>query len=76
MAADQGLPLAQQEVGMMYSLWGQGVPHDDVQAYMWMTLASHGMNIGKSRDELAAKMTPEQIAEGERLATQWKPASR
>ena len=76
MAAEQGLPLAQQEVGVMYSLSGQGVPHDDVLAYMWMTLASRGVQIGSLRDKLAARMTPQQIAEGERLAAQWKPSNK
>jgi hypothetical protein len=27
----------------------------------------------KARDELAAKMTPDQIAEAQRLAREWKP---
>jgi TPR repeat protein len=75
MAADQGLPLAQQELGYLYSV-GQGVPRDNVLAYMWTTLASHGMDIGSSRNELAAKMTPQEIAEGERRAAEWKPSGK
>jgi hypothetical protein len=29
--------------------------------------------IRKKRDEVAAKMTPDQIAEAQRLAREWKP---
>lgn len=51
---------------------------DDVQAYMWLHLA--GMNSPdyrelafEIRDRLAAEMTPEQIAEAQALAANWKP---
>jgi len=64
----------------MYSL-GHGVPQNKVLAYMWMTLAS-GRVKKRAQDELAArvtelaaKMTPQEIAEAQRLAKEWKPSS-
>ena len=81
-SADQGNAFAQQALGALYSL-GQGVPEDKVSAYMWMTLASGGMQAGSSRDELAkkmtalaAKMTPQEIAQAQNLARQWKPSGK
>ena len=61
---------------------GQGVVQDYVQAYMWYNLAgSHASNVAGLRDvvinarvKVAAKMTPDQIAEAQRLASDWKPA--
>jgi TPR repeat protein len=54
---------------------GQGVPQDNVQAYMWFTLAGTAGDAAnlKNRDLIAAKMTPDQIAEAQRLAREWKP---
>ena len=56
---------------------GYGVPKDPVLARMWLNLAiSRAPTLSmavKLRDELAAKMTPAQIAEAERLAQQWEP---
>ncbi len=75
-AADQGYAGAQFSLGLMYSE-GQGVPQDDAQAYMWFSLASRAtdseirMRGTKNRDELAAKMTPAQIAEAQRMAREW-----
>jgi hypothetical protein len=37
-------------------------------------LAAQGdLEAANKRDELAAKMTPDQIAEAQRLAREWKP---
>ncbi len=59
---------------------GRGVPQDYVQAHMWLNLAASRFPQGtdrdmavKIRDILAAKMTPAQIAEAQRLAREWKP---
>ena len=78
-AADQGDAVAQNNLGTMYD-HGQGVPQDYAQAHMWYNLAaSHAEDPAtremavKNRDELAAKMTPSQIAEAQRLASEWKP---
>ena len=48
---------------------GLGVPEDIVQAYMWFKLAAaQGYPDGTERMDFAAsRMTPDQIAEAERL---------
>ena len=50
-----------------------GVPQDYVRAHMWYNLAAaQGDENGrKYRDDVAAIMTPEQIAEAQRLAREW-----
>jgi TPR repeat protein len=54
---------------------GDGVLQDYVLAYMWYNLAAaQGAGVAaKDRDRVAARMTPEQIAEAQRLAREWKP---
>jgi uncharacterized protein len=78
-AADQGNTAAQLDLGVMY-LQGKGAPQDHVSAYMWFNLAAAAVpavefpNVAAAyRDEVAAKMTPAQIAEAQRLAREWKP---
>ena len=66
-AAEQGLAKAQNNLGAMYAL-GQGVSRDDVTAYMWFTLAAPA-KADKNQANLQlleSRMTPEQIAEGQR----------
>ncbi len=72
-AAKQGHAYAQCNLGWMYAN-GRGVPQDDEQAHMWFNLAAaQGIEeAGKSRDTLAALMTPTQIAEAQRLTREWK----
>lgn len=76
-AADQGNDLAQRRLGLLYER-GDGVPKDYVQAYMWYKLGA--ANGGKSgaimRDELATRMTSDQLAEAKKLAREWKPKSK
>ena len=78
-AAEQGNAFAQHWLGTLYAT-GRGVPQDYIQAHMWANLAAASMTAeewevsAKLRDELAAKMTPEQIAEAQRLAREWKPS--
>ena len=78
-AADQGDVYAQANLGWLYAS-GQGVAQDDTQALMWSTLAVAGAEDDatrelavKVRDRSAAKMTPAQIAEAQRLARQRFP---
>ena len=78
-AAEQGFVSAQHDLGVMY-LNGQGVTQDYVLAHMWFNLAaSHTSknedreSVVKDRDSVASKMTPEQIAEAQKLAREWKP---
>lgn len=79
-AADQGYAEAQSNLGLMYEL-GQGVPQDFVQAHMWFNLAASRLPASgkvnrelavKNRDAVAAKMTPAQIADAQKLAREWK----
>jgi len=51
-----------------------GVPQDYVQAHMWYNLASAdgGSYASKLRADIARKMTPDQIAEAQALAREWK----
>jgi TPR repeat protein len=79
-AADQGWAQAQSNLGLMYEK-GRGVPQDYVQAHKWMTLVLSGIPASESDqpnqaaaslDRVAAAMTPEQIAEAKRLASEWK----
>jgi TPR repeat protein len=72
-AADQGLAHAQFNLGARY-VQGQGVPQDYVSAHMWLSLsaAQNNNDATKFRDMIAAKMTPAQIAEAQKLAREWK----
>jgi TPR repeat protein len=76
-AANKGLASAQYAMGVHYAQ-GEGVLQDYVQAHMWFSLAAdqgQASNPAASaiRDNIAAtKMTPEQVAEAQRLATEWK----
>ena len=76
-AAEQG------DDGAMFSLsWcyqdGRGVARDLVQAYMWASLADTLEEFEKEMEgrpsqveDLESEMTPEQIAQGQRLAREW-----
>ena len=81
LAADQGDAVAQSYLGIMYAT-GQGVPEDDVQAYKWINLAVSRFpaseketrdNLVRLRDYLRTRMTAAQIAEAQKLASEWKP---
>jgi len=69
LAAEQNDALAQYMLGMMHKN-GKGVPQDYAKAHMWWNLASAQGNIlpRDLRDQLAKEMTPEQIAEAQKLA--------
>jgi len=77
LSAKQGNDLAQRRLGLMYER-GDGVERDYVQAYMWYSLgAAGGANRGAARkDSLTKQMTPEQIAEAQKLAQEWKPKGK
>ena len=78
MAAEQGVARAQRNLGVMY-IEGRGVPQDYVQGHVWMNLAASRLQgedherRAKLRESLAKLMTPEQIAQAQRLAREWKP---
>ncbi|MDA7538297.1 sel1 repeat family protein, partial [Akkermansiaceae bacterium] len=73
-AADQGDAEAQFILGVAYGN-GEGVPEDYIQSYMWINLATaknHDHEDAKKvKVLLSKKMTPEQIAEAQKLSTQW-----
>jgi len=73
-AAEQGDARGAVSLGDLYES-GWGVPKDYVQAHMWFNLASAQGNADarKSRDRIAEKMTPSQIAEAQRLTRLFKP---
>ena len=77
LATDQGSADAQYNLGGMYAT-GQGVQQDYVSAYMWLSLSATLGEQGaiKSRDLVAQRMTPAQIAEAQKLARDWKPATQ
>jgi TPR repeat protein len=72
LAADQGVTPAQIAVGKMYS-GGFGATEDKVQAHMWFSIASAlgDYNATSKRDNLAARMSAEEIAEANSLADSW-----
>ena len=69
LAAEQGVASVQINLGVMYSN-GDSVLQDNVIAHMWYNLASaNGLpDGGKSRDKIAAQMTPADISEVQRRA--------
>ncbi len=73
LAAEQGVADAQFLLGVMYAN-GQGTSQDYVEAMKWFQLAAAQghENARKNRDIAAGRMTPDQIAEAERLAREWK----
>ncbi len=74
MAAELGRVDAQTSLGFMYAD-GRGVLQDYVQAHKWLNLAAaQGHETAKQNRDLAAeRMTPDQIAEAQRLAREWQP---
>ncbi len=68
-AAEQGVPDAQSNLGLMYKK-GQGVIQDNLYAHMWLNIAASNGNatVIKNRDIVAMKMTKEYLAEAHKLA--------
>jgi TPR repeat protein len=78
-AAEKGWPGAQQTLGLCYSK-GKGVETNFVQAYKWLALAAAKDN--QNSDEIKVNlssverfMTPEQIAEAQKLAQEFVPGA-
>jgi uncharacterized protein len=73
-AAEQGLVAAQYSLGLMYAR-GEGVAEDNVEAYKWLMLAARGNNRDiREADVVRRKLSPEQVAEAEKRAREFKPA--
>jgi TPR repeat protein len=72
--AAHGDASAQFNLGLMYYT-GRGVPQDSVEAYLWFDLVAataphpdRRQLAVEARDYVAARMTPAQIAEAQKLA--------
>ena len=77
-AAEQGDAGAQGTLGVLYSM-GQGVPHDDVEAYYWLELAASvpGPNQEKyaaNRQMVGTHITADELEAVEDRVAQWKAA--
>ncbi len=79
LAAEQGDAYGQLYLGNMYAK-GKGITQDYVQAHMWANLAAAQLQPGLDgdravniRDDAEKHMTPDQVAEAQRLAREWKP---
>lgn len=76
-AAEQGDGDSQLALGDLYEK-GRGVPQDFVTAHVWYNLAA-AVGIPRAdsyRDSIAGHMTPQQVAEAQKLAATWKPKSK
>jgi uncharacterized protein len=76
-AAEQGFGPAQNTLGLCYTK-GTGVPKDYLQAYRWLNLAAAqgGALADDARVSLVSAeryLTPEQVAEAQRLTREFKP---
>ena len=76
-AAEKGHAEGQAALGMMLALGKTGEP-DFIQATKWFTLASNAgdESAKQAQAELAKKMNPSQIAEGQKLAETWIAAHK
>ncbi len=72
-AAEGGNVIAKVNLGVMRENGFPGVPLNVVLAHMWFNLAAAqgSADAANFRDELASDMSPEQVAEAQRLAKEW-----
>ena len=72
LAAQQGNVRAYLSLAGMYEK-GEGIPQDNVQAYMWYDVAQLRGNesAARYRDKVARRMTQDQKAEAQRLVREW-----
>jgi hypothetical protein len=72
-AAEQGYSKAQYNLGFMYAN-GRGIAEDYILAYMWANLAAgQGVDSETLKKDLNEVMTRAQIAEAQRLSSEWSP---
>jgi len=74
-AAQQGYAKAQSVIAARYLLGVDGLKRDYVQAYLWSNLAAAQgyKDAAETRVYASNYMTPEQVAEAQRLSREWKP---
>jgi len=73
LAAVQGAAPSQHVLGTLY-LIGRGVAQDYIKSYLWLHIAAKDGSVqeaAKSRDLVAAKMTPVQIAQAKELTSRF-----
>ena len=77
LAANQGVPQAQLVLGAAYAV-GRGLPTDFIQAHLWLSLAIPNCSGEDKKKGIAAlkivssHLTDRQLAEAQRLASEWK----
>jgi TPR repeat protein len=73
--AEHGCPMAQSAYSVLHA-GGKGVPQNWAEAYKWAVLAADKNDPGgiKLREDIA-KLHPEAVAEGTRLAAGFKPSA-
>lgn len=73
LAAEQGDALSQNQLGLIH-VGGYGVvPKDDVQAWVWFSLAARGGNADAvaNRAALSSRMMPQEVQRAERIMQDW-----
>jgi len=72
LAAEQGLVEAQMSLAMLCHK-GRGVEQNLIEAYMWYEIAVQldDFNASVKRDDVAADLSPEQIATAQQMVTSW-----
>jgi len=77
-AADQGIALAQLNLGLLYAN-GAGVPQDNVEALKWIDLAIYALPAGGVRSDaakavadVAGKMNADEIQSARSRERAWK----
>ncbi len=71
LSAEQGHARAQFNLGLMYAN-GEGVPQNNLRAYVWFSVAAAAQgneDARGNRDIVADRLTPEQLARGQDMAT-------
>ena len=69
---------ARSSPGSSGSFTGHGTKTDYVQAYKWFSLANPKDNPEAERalSNVAANLTPSELAEAQRLVREWKPVQK
>jgi len=69
-----------EHLGQPETVGSRGVPQDFVEAHQWLNLAASRASVeevtryAEARDAMAKVMTPQQIAEAQKLARAWVAA--
>ena len=78
-AAEKGVAAAQKNLGLFYYS-GQGVARNNAEAYFWLSIAATGFTgteqegVAKTRDAIAATLTPTELSETIDRAATWLAA--